>query len=204
MSMNTNDLRVRKTLDSIRSALVALVAKKGLDSVTVGDIARRARVNRTTFYRHYKDKYDLLERILARAVEELDESMGPPESRRVRFKPDEVPRPWISFFERIRTNADLYRAILHSSANVWFQARLRKQVEGLLQERGQMSPLPKKRGMSHDALPPEIAASFSASLFVGASLWWLEYGKAYSPSQMATWLRRFFLAGITGLPSSPS
>src|SRR5208337_1532228 len=93
MSLNTNDLRVQKTLDSIRDALVALVAKKSLDSVTVGDITRRARVNRTTFYRHYKDKYDLLERILTKAIEELDESMGPPQSRRSRFQPNEVPEP---------------------------------------------------------------------------------------------------------------
>ena len=55
--------------------------------------------------------------------------MGPPESRRSRFPLKDVPVPWIRFFERIDVNADLYRAILHSSGSVWFQARLRKQVE---------------------------------------------------------------------------
>ena len=199
MSMNTNDLRVRRTLDSIQSALVALISKKGLDSVTVRDISLRARVNRTTFYRHYRDKYDLLENILARAIDELDESMGPPETRRSRFPLKDVPQPWIRFFEQVETNADLYRAILHSSGGVWFQARLRKQVERLLQERSPVAPPPRKRGSSNDSLPTEITAAFSASLFVGVTLWWLEYGKAYGASQIATWLRKFFLYGIAGL-----
>jgi AcrR family transcriptional regulator len=198
MSMNANDLRVRRTLDSIQSALAALVAKKGLDSVTVADIARRARVNRTTFYRHYRDKYDLLERMLAKAIEELDESMGPPKSRRSRFNLDKVPEPWIRFFERIELNAGLYRAILQSAGSAWFQARLRKHVERLLSEEG--LPLsPRKRGSSNADLPPEITVAFSASLFIGVALWWLEYGKAYGASRIATWLRAFFIRGFAGL-----
>jgi len=197
--MNVNDLRVQRTLDSIRDALVALIAKKSLDSVTVGDIARRARVNRTTFYRHYRDKYELLESILTKAIEELDESMGSPESARSRFKLNEVPEPWIRFFECIETNANLYRAILHSAGGTWFQARLRTHVERLLQERGPIGLPAKKRGSSKGVLPQEITVAFSASLFVGVAIWWLEYGKAYGASQMATWLRRFFLHGIAGL-----
>jgi AcrR family transcriptional regulator len=199
--MNANDLRVQRTLDSIRDALVALIAMKGLDSVTVGDIARRARVNRTTFYRHYRDKYDLLEGILTKAIEELDESMGSPESARSRFTLNEVPEPWISFFDRIKKNADLYLAILHSTGGVWFQARLRKHAERLLQKRGPIGLPAKKRGSSKGALPQEITVAFSASLFVAITIWWLEYGRSYGPSQIATWLRRFFLYGIAGLPS---
>jgi Transcriptional regulator C-terminal region len=122
-----------------------------------------------------------------------------PESRRSRFPLKDVPQPWIRFFEQVEANADLYRAILHSSGGVWFQARLRKQVERLLQERSPRNLSSKKRGSSSDALPREITAAFSASLFVGVALWWLEYGRAYGAKQMATWLRRFFLYGIAGL-----
>jgi AcrR family transcriptional regulator len=194
--MNENDLRVHRTLDSIQSALVALLAKKGLDSVTVGDIARRAKVNRTTFYRHYRDKYNLLESILTKAIDELDESMGPPQLARKRFALDEVPEPWIKLFEQIEENADLYRAILHSSGGAAFQAHLRTQVEHLLQERSPVSPSLKKRSTTNDVVPPEIVAAFSASLFVGVALWWLEFGTASSPSQIASWLRKFFLYGF--------
>jgi AcrR family transcriptional regulator len=38
---------------------IELAAERGFDAITVGDIARRAGVNRATFYRHYQDKYDL-------------------------------------------------------------------------------------------------------------------------------------------------
>ncbi len=202
LSMNENDLRVRRTLDSIRDALAALVAKKGLDAVTVEEIARRARVNRTTFYRHFKNKYELLESMLAKAMEEMDESMGPRETRRSRYTLDEVPGPWIRFFERIEENADLYRAIDHSSGGAWFQARLRARVERLLQGKG-ADPIPsKKRPTLNDTLPHNIFVAFSASLFVGVAMWWLEYGRAFSAAQVATWLRRYFLHGISGRRAS--
>lgn len=198
--MNESDLRVRRTLDSIRDTLVALVAKKGLDAVTVEEIARRAGVNRTTFYRHYKGKYELLENLLAKAMDELDESMGPPESRPSRFKPDEVPAPWSRFFERIEENADLYRAILRSAGGAWFQVRLRVRVERLLHGKGIGPISSKKRPGLADPLPTAISVAFSASLFVGVAIWWLEFGTAFSAAQVATWLRKYFLCGAFGPP----
>jgi AcrR family transcriptional regulator len=197
MSRNANDLRTRRSRESLQDALVALVAEKGQEEITVGDIAQRARVNRTTFYRHYRDKYELLEGILARAIEELDESMGPPQSRRSRFTLEEVPGPWIVFFQRIEKNAALYRAILHSSGGTWFQDRLRMQVERLL-ERGRGTSPFGKRDLAKAALPREIAVAFSASLFVGAAIWWLKHGKRYGAADVAMWLRMFFLKGYAG------
>jgi AcrR family transcriptional regulator len=43
----------------LQEALIELAAERGFDAIAVGDIARRAGVNRATFYRHYQDKYDL-------------------------------------------------------------------------------------------------------------------------------------------------
>jgi GAF domain-containing protein len=50
------DPRVRRTHKLLQEALLELAAERGFDAVTVGDIARRASVNRATFYRHYQDK----------------------------------------------------------------------------------------------------------------------------------------------------
>ena len=54
------DRRVRKTRKALRDALVELTLEKGYAAVTVGDIADRADVGRTTFYAHFTDKEDLL------------------------------------------------------------------------------------------------------------------------------------------------
>ncbi|HEX2906841.1 MAG TPA: TetR family transcriptional regulator, partial [Phototrophicaceae bacterium] len=55
------DLRVRRTRKLLQQALIELTVEKGFAAVTVRDITERAMVNRSTFYRHYLDKYELLD-----------------------------------------------------------------------------------------------------------------------------------------------
>ena len=55
------DLRVTRTRKMLEEALIELTVEKGFAAVTVRDITERAMVNRSTFYRHYLDKFDLLE-----------------------------------------------------------------------------------------------------------------------------------------------
>ena len=57
------DGRARRSLHLIRDAFIALLIEQGFETITVGQIATRAQINRATFYRHYRDKYDLAERI---------------------------------------------------------------------------------------------------------------------------------------------
>jgi len=58
------DLRVRRTRKSLQDAFIELTIQNGFDAVTVADITQRAMVNRATFYRHFQDKYDLLEKYM--------------------------------------------------------------------------------------------------------------------------------------------
>jgi len=59
MSGKNVDPRVRRTRDRLGDALVALMEEKPFDEITVQDVLDRARVGRSTFYEHYKDKDDL-------------------------------------------------------------------------------------------------------------------------------------------------
>jgi AcrR family transcriptional regulator len=62
----------RKAVQSaIQSAFLELLREKSYDHVTVGEIAQRARVRRTTFYRHYETKADLLIKMHAHYYEAL-------------------------------------------------------------------------------------------------------------------------------------
>ena len=60
MRNNNTDLRIIRTKESIREALVELIEEKGFEAITVKDITTRAKINRGTFYAHYQDKYDLM------------------------------------------------------------------------------------------------------------------------------------------------
>lgn len=56
--------------DAIIDAFFSLLDKYSFDEITVTQMIVEANINRSTFYRHYRDKYDILDQILesARAI----------------------------------------------------------------------------------------------------------------------------------------
>lgn len=69
--MNQNDLRVIKTEQNIQVVFIQLLQEKDFQKITVQDILSGAMINRTTFYKHYMDKYDLAERMCGQIYEIL-------------------------------------------------------------------------------------------------------------------------------------
>ena len=55
------DPRITRTRQLLHQALLELMMEKSFQAITIQDIARRATVNRVTFYAHFQDKYALLE-----------------------------------------------------------------------------------------------------------------------------------------------
>ena len=67
----TVDRRVRKTKKQLRQALMHLMAEKPSRSISVRELAERADINRGTFYIHYRDVDDLLQRLEDEMAERL-------------------------------------------------------------------------------------------------------------------------------------
>lgn len=55
------DLRVRKTKLNLYNGLLKLMEEKPFEDIKVTDICNKALVNRSTFYDHFNDKYELFE-----------------------------------------------------------------------------------------------------------------------------------------------
>ncbi|PMU45773.1 TetR family transcriptional regulator, partial [Pseudomonas sp. GP01-A3] len=56
------EIKVAKTKQLIRDTFVELIEEKGFESISVRDITMKAGLNRGTFYLHYQDKYDLMDK----------------------------------------------------------------------------------------------------------------------------------------------
>ena len=54
------DIRVTRSKRDLCNALVELVKEKPFKKITVADICASAMINKMTFYKHYADKYELL------------------------------------------------------------------------------------------------------------------------------------------------
>ena len=52
----------RKTKAIIERAMVSLLHQQSFDHITTGQFAQAAGISRSSFYTHYKDKYDMIER----------------------------------------------------------------------------------------------------------------------------------------------
>lgn len=63
------DLRVQRTINSIYQAFEELVCEKDYAKITVTELAKRAQINKKTFYRYYETLDDLLAELQARYAE---------------------------------------------------------------------------------------------------------------------------------------
>ena len=55
----------------MRVAVIELLKKEKFEKLTVADICQAAMVNRMTFYKHFRDKYDLLEYAIGCLIEQI-------------------------------------------------------------------------------------------------------------------------------------
>ena len=58
------DLRVTKTKISLYEGLMKLMKEKTFEEIKVSDICSVALTNRSTFYDHFADKYELLDSLI--------------------------------------------------------------------------------------------------------------------------------------------
>jgi AcrR family transcriptional regulator len=176
----SEDLRVQRTRKLLQEAFIALTVEKGFAAITVRDITKRAMVNRSTFYRHYLDKYDLLEQYMnelyALTSEEsfLAEKLG--------TAPQEVPSGLVNLFKHVQKFADFYRVMLGTKGDPIFTERFRQNAEKrfrLLLSNVEPEP---------NAPPVDLRISYVSYAGIGAIVWWLEHDQQCTPEQLASWL----------------
>ena len=71
MGIEPVDRRVRKTRRQLRECLITLLKEKKVQDITVRELTDMADLNRGTFYLHYKDVFDLLEKTEAELQEDF-------------------------------------------------------------------------------------------------------------------------------------
>ena len=69
------DLRVRRTQKNIRDAFIILATKKGVNKITIKELAETAMINKATFYLHYRDMEDFVshleDEVIADGIREI-------------------------------------------------------------------------------------------------------------------------------------
>ena len=69
------DRRVRKTRRQLREGLAHLLEKKSIRDIKVKELVEEVDINRSTFYLHYSDIYDMLKQLEEELFQEIQEAI---------------------------------------------------------------------------------------------------------------------------------
>lgn len=176
MSDNHDDLRVIKTKRGFREAFINLLLEKDYDDISIKDIATRAEAARVTFYRHYKNKEELLVDCIDMIFRNI--------TRQIKQVADEEIlqgySPVQAFYEQIQKNGKLYRLLSTGQAGQFLVNRLTE----LFAERIQ-SQLEARFPADQMLAPIEVIAYHIASAQIALVNWWIENNQPFSSEYMA-------------------
>lgn len=188
-----SDLRVRRTHKLLWEALMSELSLRSFEEITVKDICERAMVHRTTFYKHYEDKYALLEQGMRQMYNDLlAEKMHQPLNT---FSIDHPPPYFIRLFEHAAQHQQFYRLMLCGDGGGRFQNLIKRYIVEVISTNVHSS----HSANQPVSVPFAIHAHFIAGAALSLMAWWLENDMPFSPHQMAQ-----YLLSLHGLPPSHS
>ena len=199
MLKSPNDRRTMRTKRLIRNALSELIEESGYNNISITDITKKADINRGTFYLHYVDKYDLLEKIENEVIQELRDgidNVSNIDTVNIEYVTniDSVDKPMpfmIKVFEYIKENSAFMKAILGPKGDPKFHIKIKELIESSLFEKKLVRAFKKENML----VPQEYFISYVLSAHLGVIQQWLESGMEKSPEDMALILSKMFLLG---------
>lgn len=118
------DRRVRKTRKQLREGLARLLEKKSIRDIKVKELVEEVDINRSTFYLHYSDIYDMLEKIEEELFQEIQDAM-----QTHPISADERSRAFIcEMFQIMEDNRAICKALCGPNGDMAFVARMEKVV----------------------------------------------------------------------------
>ena len=134
--MKKIDIRVRKTQKIIKDSFIELIEIKGYNNVTVSDICKLADINRNTFYLHYQDKEDLIEKLVLEATTELNEALGTVEflkhSTLANISEIEIRWGFRNLLRHIEPNIEFFRILLLDSSIMGYVNKMFDTIKRLI------------------------------------------------------------------------
>ncbi|WP_290786768.1 TetR/AcrR family transcriptional regulator [Exiguobacterium sp. UBA7533] len=176
--MKKQDLRIIRTDRRIRETFLQLIDEVGFDAVTIKLLTERAEVNRGTFYHHYADKYELLERMTNEIFEKIEATF----EREIPFvlinKTEDSPyRRIIPFLIFLYENRTLMRILLSPTSDGMFRKRVRDYMQQILfsglHEQGER------------LVPEDYLIAYLSAAHLGVIESWLSHPNETTPEEIA-------------------
>ena len=171
-------LRIIRSKHSIKKAFIELLNEKGYEKITIQDIADKAMINRNTFYLHYQNKPDLLNRSMDELLEELNITLNLCSSSKTPVSGSKLEQLMQIILEKIQNNIPFYKALLLDENRIYgFQSKMEEIIKKTVAD-----------GLDNTQLKisKELLLQYIASTFMGIVIWWVKNDLSYTPKELAS------------------
>lgn len=184
--MVKQDKRTVQTKNQIVDALVQLIHSKGFNNINVTDLTRTAGIGRGTFYIHYLDKFDLLNKVEAKLLGEIKEVLNnviPEELKTFTDREEEVPSNLvIKTLDYFYKNSKLLSALLSPSGDPYFIGKIKTMFKDLIMD--SFSSV-----KDHTYFNPNVPKDYVMEIVLGYSMnivvYWMSKDEPESPQKIA-------------------
>ncbi len=177
---NKKDLRVIKTQNLLYNTLIELMRDNTFESIKVSDICDKAMINRSTFYDHYQDKYELLmdyiKTLESSFLEELDKNKNIVNTKEFYI---EMIKLIIDYIDEKR---DVYYSILINNRNSIIIDILLNVITKDVNKRIGNVDTNKTR------IPSDFISNFYIGSVAGICASWIRDNKTYSKEEITKYL----------------
>ncbi|EAC2403103.1 TetR/AcrR family transcriptional regulator [Listeria monocytogenes] len=172
------DRRVKKTKKAFNQALFTLLDQKPFQQITITDIVAEADVNRGTFYKHYRDKEELLDSIIEEILTDLKNAYQDPYLHTTHFSIQALTPSMIKIFDHFYSHQAFYRQVIKSTIRPSFQNQVCDVIRELILD--DVASFPDSSGAN-----PQLLATYQAHAIFGMIVFWAEEDFPHSPAYMS-------------------
>lgn len=171
------DLRIKKTKRILFDALIRLMAKNNFEKIKVSDICEEALINRSTFYAHYEDKYDLLVDLFEDQTTTLLKEFE--DNENVSFSKEYLMKLLSILMNYIDENRDLFYTILNNNRDGILIDFLIDAIEKDFAAR-----LKNNHDMIVSDIPLDLVIKFYSGGLINVGIAWLTQKDKYTKEQL--------------------
>ena len=187
MKNETLDRRVRKTRQQLQHCLAVLLKEKKIQEITVREVSEMADLDRGPFYLHYKDVFDLLEKVELELLDELDGTLQKYQASDLHQKLSLI---FTDLFVCVQENAEMVQILLGENGDLNFVNQVKERVrEKCLKDWFELFN-------SQDSQLFDAFNAFVVSGCLGLVTYWLQNGMKESPKELAQIAEQIMMHGI--------
>ncbi|MEC0172105.1 TetR/AcrR family transcriptional regulator [Paenibacillus graminis] len=177
------DPRVLRTRELLKDAVVELMEEMNVQKISVNRIAERAKINRVTFYLHYKDIPDMLEKMADEMVEDITKVVNSEDAGNSEPGEHEDWPVLENLLKYIAANARFYKTVLASRRSSIFSDRLFNLIADMIAARVEKKERP--ADASTVAIQKDVAVWYGSAALIGTIIAWLRNDMPYTPQYLA-------------------